>query len=118
MTPAQCEAYAAEYKSLAQQSGITEGRAAMLKNVARTFTGLASQLDETRSPYQRSSKVAPAALQSRAECGARLCTIHTSRVRKLLAPSFLSTTGDLAGHRRAGAERPPVDEERYLIAQL
>jgi hypothetical protein len=45
MTPAQCEAYAAEYKSLAQQSGITEGRAAMLKNVARTFTGLASQLD-------------------------------------------------------------------------
>ena len=45
MTFAQCEAYAAEYKSLAQQSGVTEGRAAMLKNVARTFTGLASQLD-------------------------------------------------------------------------
>ena len=45
LTAAQCEAYATEYKSLARQAGITEERAALLRNVARSLKGLASQLD-------------------------------------------------------------------------
>jgi hypothetical protein len=45
LTPAQCEAYAKEYRSLAQQADLPQPRAAMLLNIARSFTGLATQLD-------------------------------------------------------------------------
>ena len=45
LTPAECQALANEYRSLARQSDISSERAAMLTNIARSFTGLATQLD-------------------------------------------------------------------------
>ena len=45
LTAAQCEAYATEYRSIARQSDITQERADLLRNVARSLKGLASQLD-------------------------------------------------------------------------
>jgi hypothetical protein len=45
LTAAQCQKYADEYKSLARQADITEQRAVLLKNVARSFASLANQLD-------------------------------------------------------------------------
>jgi plasmid stabilization system protein ParE len=45
LTPAECQALANEYKSLARQPDISRERAAMLTNIARSFTGLATQLD-------------------------------------------------------------------------
>jgi hypothetical protein len=45
LTAAQCQKFADEYKSLARQTDVTEQRVALLKNVARSFVGVASQLD-------------------------------------------------------------------------
>jgi hypothetical protein len=45
LTAAQCQTYAAEYKSLARQTGISEERTTLLKNIARSLKGVASQLD-------------------------------------------------------------------------
>ena len=45
LTAAQCEADARAYNSLARQADITQEHAALLRNVARSLKGLASQLD-------------------------------------------------------------------------
>ena len=45
LTAAQCQKYADEYRSLARQTDITEQRAVLLEDVARSFAGLASLLD-------------------------------------------------------------------------
>src|SRR5216684_3879688 len=45
LTTAQCQTYAAEYKSLARQTGVSEERTTLLKNIARSLKGVASQLD-------------------------------------------------------------------------
>jgi hypothetical protein len=45
LTAAQCQKYADQYKSLAQQADTTEQRAVLLKNIARSFASLANQLD-------------------------------------------------------------------------
>jgi hypothetical protein len=45
LTAAQCQTFAAEYKSLAQQAGVSEERTTLLKNIARSLKGLESQLD-------------------------------------------------------------------------
>lgn len=45
VTASQCQALAGEYKSLARQSNVSDERAAMLLNIARSFVGLATQLD-------------------------------------------------------------------------
>jgi hypothetical protein len=45
LTAAECEVYAKEFGSLARQPDISEDRAAVFKNVARTFKGLSGQLD-------------------------------------------------------------------------
>ncbi|WP_314958253.1 hypothetical protein [Bradyrhizobium cosmicum] len=42
---AKCQELAIEYKALAQLSDVSVQRAMLQKNIARTFTGLASQLD-------------------------------------------------------------------------
>ncbi|MDI3560022.1 hypothetical protein [Bradyrhizobium sp. Arg816] len=42
---AECLEYADHYKRLSGASGISKDRAAVLKNIARTFVGLAGQLD-------------------------------------------------------------------------
>ena len=45
MTAAQCKELANHYKSLSQLPGISTDRAFILKNIARSLVGLASQLD-------------------------------------------------------------------------
>jgi len=45
LTPAQCQELANHYKSLSQLPGISTDRAFILKNIARSLAGLASQLD-------------------------------------------------------------------------
>jgi hypothetical protein len=45
LTAAQCQTYAAKYESLARQAGVSEERAILLKNIARSLKGLANQLD-------------------------------------------------------------------------
>jgi hypothetical protein len=56
LTATQCEKYAAEYKSLAQQAGITEERATLLINIARSLKGLASQLDRLAALLRKEAK--------------------------------------------------------------
>jgi hypothetical protein len=54
LTAAQCEVWAKEYKSLACRQDASRDRADMLKNIARSLTTLATQLDrleaQTRAP--------------------------------------------------------------------
>jgi hypothetical protein len=45
MTATQCQVLASEYKRLSLERGIAQNRAAMLTNIARSFSGLATQLD-------------------------------------------------------------------------
>jgi len=45
LTATQCQTYASEYKSLARQAGVSEKRATLLNNIARSLKGLSSQLD-------------------------------------------------------------------------
>ena len=46
---AECREHADLYKRLSGASGISEDRVAVLKNIARTFVGLAGQLDRLAS---------------------------------------------------------------------
>lgn len=54
---ARCQELAIEYKALARLSDVSVDRAILQKNIARTLTGLASQLDRlaalTREEAQR-----------------------------------------------------------------
>jgi hypothetical protein len=45
ITAAQCEEFADYYKRLSQAEGISKNRETALKNIARSFKGLAGQLD-------------------------------------------------------------------------
>jgi hypothetical protein len=45
LTPAQCRTFAERHKAEAKQLGISQKRAAVLMNIARTYSGLASQLE-------------------------------------------------------------------------
>ena len=45
LTAAQCQELANDYKSLSQLPGISTDRVFILKNIARSLAGLASQLD-------------------------------------------------------------------------
>lgn len=45
LTPTECQKLASEYKSLAQQPNVSKERSAMLTNIARSLSGLATQLD-------------------------------------------------------------------------
>jgi hypothetical protein len=45
ITASTCEELAIQYRSLSQASGISADRAFVLKNIARSFAGLATQLD-------------------------------------------------------------------------
>lgn len=45
ITAAQCLEMAHRYRALSQKSGISQDRAFIMKNIARTFAGLAGQLD-------------------------------------------------------------------------
>ncbi|WP_080586947.1 hypothetical protein, partial [Bradyrhizobium japonicum] len=46
---AECREHADHYKRLSGASGISKDRAAVLKNIARTYVGLAGQLDRLAS---------------------------------------------------------------------
>jgi hypothetical protein len=54
LTAAQCQLLAEQYKSLARRHDAPPDRAAMMKNIARSLTALANQLDrleaQTRAP--------------------------------------------------------------------
>jgi hypothetical protein len=45
MTAGECQELANHYKALAREVSISNDRAFILKNIARSFAGLASQLD-------------------------------------------------------------------------
>lgn len=45
MTAGECQELANHYKALAREASISDDRAFILKNIARSFTGLATQLD-------------------------------------------------------------------------
>ena len=45
ITAAKCQELAKHYKALSQAEGLSEGRASVLKNIARSLAGLATQLD-------------------------------------------------------------------------
>ena len=45
LTAAQCQVLAREFKQMSQASNISKDRAFILKNIARSLAGLASQLD-------------------------------------------------------------------------
>jgi hypothetical protein len=45
LTAAQCRAISDRHKARAKQPGISKKRAAVLMNIARTYSGLASQLE-------------------------------------------------------------------------
>ena len=45
MTVAKCRELADHYKALASNSDISESRAFVLRNIAKSFAGLAGQLD-------------------------------------------------------------------------
>lgn len=49
ISTAECREHAENYKRLSGASGISKDRAAALKNIARTFVGLAGQLDRLAS---------------------------------------------------------------------
>lgn len=46
---AECQEHADHYKRLSGAGGISKDRAAVLKNIARTYVGLAGQLDRLAS---------------------------------------------------------------------
>ncbi|MCP1744007.1 hypothetical protein ABIF66_010104 [Bradyrhizobium japonicum] len=46
---AECREHAEHYKRLSGASGISKDRADVLKNIARTYVGLAGQLDRLAS---------------------------------------------------------------------
>jgi hypothetical protein len=56
LTASKCKALACEYKSLAQQPNISEERAAMLVNIARSLVGLATQLDRLAADMRDNAK--------------------------------------------------------------
>jgi len=45
LTAAQCETLANKYRELSQAQNISKSRAGILRNIARSYAGLASQLD-------------------------------------------------------------------------
>jgi len=45
LSPTQCRALAKQYKDLARQAGVSEDRAFIMNNIARSLNGLATQLD-------------------------------------------------------------------------
>lgn len=45
ITPAACQEAAEHYKALSRVPGISAARMSLLKNIARSFAGLATQLD-------------------------------------------------------------------------
>ncbi|KGT81193.1 hypothetical protein MA20_00035 [Bradyrhizobium japonicum] len=54
---AECREHAANYKRLSGATGISKDRAAALKNIARTFVGLAGQLDRLASLARNEQRV-------------------------------------------------------------
>jgi hypothetical protein len=46
LTAAECQNLAAEYKSMAQRPDVSKECAVMLTNIARSLSGLATQLDK------------------------------------------------------------------------
>ena len=56
---AKCEELANQYKVLSQASGVSAERAFLLKNIARSLTGVASQLDRLAALTRDEASVTP-----------------------------------------------------------
>lgn len=61
LTPLECRELSSKYKSLAQQPAVPRERAAMLKNIARSLTGLANQLDRLAADMRENGSKAASA---------------------------------------------------------
>ena len=61
MTTAQCEELADQYKKLSAADGISKDRESALKNIARSFKGLAGQLDRLAALGRDEGKAVPVA---------------------------------------------------------
>jgi hypothetical protein len=59
LTAAQCQALASQYKVMAEVPHISEKRALTLRNIARSFTGLATQLDRLEANIRDEGKLKP-----------------------------------------------------------
>ena len=56
---AKCEELANHYKVLSQAAGVSAERAFLLKNIARSLTGVASQLDRLAALTRDEARVTP-----------------------------------------------------------
>ena len=56
LTPTECQKLVREYKSLAQQPNVSRERSVMLINIARTLSGLATQLDRLAAHMRDQAK--------------------------------------------------------------
>ncbi len=56
LTPTECQKLARQYKSLAQQPNVSKERSVMLTNIARTLSGLATQLDRLAADMRDQAK--------------------------------------------------------------
>jgi hypothetical protein len=59
LTAAQCQAFASQYKAMSEAPQISEKRAMTLRNIARSFTGLATQLDRLAADIRDDGKLKP-----------------------------------------------------------
>jgi hypothetical protein len=55
-TAEQCETYATEYRLLGREANISTRRANLLRNIYRSWTGLANQLDRLSDILKEESK--------------------------------------------------------------
>jgi hypothetical protein len=62
MTAAECRKLAEQYRDQAKESGLSRKKATILKNISRSFRGLASQLEILAlAEQEHSSQPAPSA---------------------------------------------------------
>jgi hypothetical protein len=60
LTSARCQELASHFKALSQASDISEDRAFLLKNIARSLTGLTGQLDRLATMIRAENRVGSA----------------------------------------------------------
>jgi hypothetical protein len=58
----QCRALAKEYKNGAREAGVSKDRAFLMNNIARSLTGLATQLDMLAAKMREEARLDPSAV--------------------------------------------------------
>jgi hypothetical protein len=72
LTSARCQELASHFKALSQASDISEDRAFLLKNIARSLTGLTGQLDRLNTMIRAENRVRSAQRSERPDAKALL----------------------------------------------